>query len=83
MAFDRAYFNPGVANGGKGIKQHTYSESGTAINTIVASGYFNTVQGHINTGDLIWIYASNAVTCRQMTNTAGVITCSSTAVTVA
>lgn len=83
MAFNGAYFNPGAAIGNLGMRIHTYVESGTAINTIVASGYFNTYQAHIRTGDLIWIYASNAVTCRQLTNTSGVITCSSTAVTFA
>lgn len=83
MAFSTRSFNPGAANGGAGIKMHIYDEVGTAVATIVASGYFNTVQAHITTGDIVYIRASNALTIREFTNTAGVITCSTTALTLA
>lgn len=83
MAFDKRNWNPGSANGSGAPRIHTYNEVATAVATIVASGYFNTIQGSITTGDIVYIRASNALTIRELTNTAGVITCSSTALTLA
>ncbi len=53
---------------------YSYSSSTDNIAAVKGSGYFNTVEGLITTGDFIAATASDASALLVATNTAGVIT---------
>lgn len=51
-----------------------YREIGTALATITASGYFDTMESVLATGSVIVITGSDGTSLYTVTNTAGVIT---------
>lgn len=83
MAFNKSNYDPGASSKGSVPKIHRYSSSDT-LATIEASGYFNSIEDIINTGDLLVVYSSavsgGGVKVYTLTNTAGVITSAGTSV---
>jgi len=75
MAFAQANWST-VAASKAGSAPNVYSYSSSADNkaAIAGSGYFNSVEGLITTGDLIYTYGSDGGQMCVATNTAGVIT---------
>lgn len=83
MAFNKSNYDPGASSKGSVPKIHRYKSSDT-LASIEASGYFNSVEDIINTGDLMVVYSSavsgGGVKVYTLTNTDGVITSSGTSV---
>lgn len=83
MSFNKTNYDPGASSKGSVPKIHRYSSSDT-LATIEGSGYFNSVEDLINSGDLMVVYSSavsgGGVKVYQLTNTDGVITSSGTSV---
>lgn len=52
----------------------TYSTAADNLAAAKASGYFNTMQAHIATGDALWLKASNGQALCMLTNSSGTIT---------
>ena len=75
MAFASANWSTVAASkSGNAPAMYTYSSSADNIAAVKGSGYFNTVEGLITTGDFIAATASDASALLVATNTAGVIT---------
>lgn len=83
MSFNKSNYDPGASSKGSVPKIHRYKSSDT-LASIEASGYFNSVEDIINTGDLMVVYSSavsgGGVKVYTLTNTDGVITSSGTSV---
>lgn len=75
MAFAQANWST-VAASKSGNAPSVYSYSSSADNkaAVAGSGYFNSVEGLITTGDFILNHASDGGQLLVATNTAGVIT---------
>lgn len=74
-----AYSNTGwstvsATKKGTAPSMFTYSTSGDTLTQAKASGYFNSVEGLITTGDALWLKASNGQALCMLTNTSGTIT---------
>lgn len=75
MAFAQANWSTVAASkAGSAPNVYSYSSSGDNKAAIAGSGYFNSVEGLITTGDLIYTYGSDGGQMCVATNTAGVIT---------
>jgi hypothetical protein len=75
MAFAQANWST-VSASKAGTAPNVYSYKSSADNkaAIAGSGYFNSVEGLITTGDLIYTYGSDGGQMLAATNTSGVIT---------
>lgn len=75
MAFASAnWATVGASKSGNAPAIYSYKSSADTKATIAGSGYFNTVEALITTGDWIYTYGSNGGQTLVATNTAGVIT---------
>jgi len=75
MAFASANWSTvAAAKSGNSPAMYSYSSSVDNQAAIAGSGYFNTVEGLITTGDMIYTYGSDGGQILIATNTAGVIT---------
>ena len=75
MAFAQANWSTVAASkSGNAPSVYTYSSSADNKVAVAASGYFDSVEGLITTGDFIMNYASDGGQLLVATNTAGVIT---------
>ena len=74
MAFAQANWAAGNGKAGSAPAVYTYKSSADNKAAIRGSGYFNTVESLLTTGDLIYTYGSDGGQMLAATNTAGVIT---------
>jgi hypothetical protein len=75
MAFASANWSTlGASKSGNAPAMYTYISSADNLTAVKASGYFNTVEGLITTGDALWVVASNGQALCKLINTSGVIT---------
>lgn len=75
MAFAQANWSTvGASKSGNAPAMYSYSSSADNIAAVKGSGYFDTVEALITTGDFIAATASDASALLVATNTAGVIT---------
>jgi hypothetical protein len=75
MAFATAnWATVGASKSGNAPAIYSYKSSGDNKATIAGSGYFNTVEALITTGDWIYTYGSDGGQTLVATNTSGVIT---------
>ena len=75
MAFAQAnWATVAASKAGQAPSIYSYKSAGDNKATIAGSGYFNSVEGLINTGDWIYTYGSDGGQTLVATNTAGVIT---------
>lgn len=73
MAFKRENFTNLFLNSSEVPSEYSYKTT-DAINTVLADGYFNDLYDILKVGDILKIFASNAVTFVQVSeNTAGVV----------
>ena len=75
MAFTKSCWSPGNRANGR-FAEHKYdaNAAGDAIATVAGANYFNGIQDHIATGDVVLVVATDATKFYRLTNTAGVIT---------
>jgi hypothetical protein len=75
MAFAQANWSTvGASKSGNSPAIYSYKSATDNKAAIAASGYFNTVEALITTGDWIYTYGSDGGQTLVATNTAGVIT---------
>jgi hypothetical protein len=75
MAFAQANWSTvGASKSGNSPAIYSYKSAADNKAAIAASGYFNTVEALITTGDWIYTYGSDGGQTLVATNTAGVIT---------
>tara|TARA_R110002153_G_C13267283_1_gene492943 strand:- start:1144 stop:1386 length:243 start_codon:yes stop_codon:yes gene_type:complete len=75
MAFvSKNWSTVAASKSGASPAMYSYSSSTDNQAAIAGSGYFNTVEGLITTGDMIYTYGSDGGQIVVATNTSGVIT---------
>jgi hypothetical protein len=75
MAFAQANWSTvGASKSGNSPAIYSYKSAADNKAAIAASGYFNTVEALITTGDWIYTYGSDGGQTLVATNTSGVIT---------
>jgi hypothetical protein len=77
MAFTNGNFKEagGPGNEVSGGQVYSYHSSADTLATIMASGYFDSIQDVLNDRDIMIISGSDGTAVARLTNTAGVITC--------
>ena len=75
MAFASANWSTVAASkSGNAPAMYTYSSSADNLAAVKGSGYFNTVEALITTGNALWVVASDSQALCKLINTSGTIT---------